>query len=218
MKLGELIWIGEKKTALRVDLENRYALVVVRSGKQAVQAALKRLPQAIVVDQTSLKSGGARLCSNLRRALGDAVPLLIVGGASAQEAKASQLALSNPSIRQLMTALRRLTRTSESSFIVCGAFALDAAGGRLRVDGREIQLSPKKAKLLTVFFCHPNQVVERAHLMQEVWQTQYTGDTRTLNVYIRWVRQVLADSQSPLQLETVRGRGYRLLVKDKPES
>jgi len=214
MKSGELIWIGEKKTTLRLELEKRYGLIVVRSGKQALEVAQACLPQAIIIDQDGLKSSGARLCNTLRRVLGDGVLLLTIG---AEDTLADHKHLNNPSPRQFVMALNRLSRAAESQWVACGAFALDEGGGRLRVEGREIRLSPKKARLLAVLFDRPNQVVERAQLMQEVWQTQYVGDTRTLNVHIRWVRQVLAEAKKPLSLETVRGLGYRLRVGEEGE-
>jgi DNA-binding response OmpR family regulator len=75
--------------------------------------------------------------------------------------------------------------------------------------------SPKEARLLATLMQHPGQVVSRAQLMKEVWQTDYLGDTRTLDVHIYLLRQKLEqDPANPRLLVTERGLGYRLNTPD----
>jgi DNA-binding response OmpR family regulator len=63
---------------------------------------------------------------------------------------------------------------------------------------------------------HPGQVVSRRTLMKEIWNTDYLGDTRTLDVHMRWLREKIEDDPNePRLLVTVRGEGYRLEAKDK---
>ena len=76
-----------------------------------------------------------------------------------------------------------------------------------------IKFTPKEARLMAVLMQHPGQVVNRATLMREVWQTDYLGDTRTLDVHICWLRQKLEDDPThPQLLLTQRGVGYQLNV------
>ena len=92
--------------------------------------------------------------------------------------------------------------------------------GLLRLEGRRLYLgngappvefTPKEAHLLAILMQHPGQVVSRARIMKEVWQTDYLGDTRTLDVHICWLRQKLeADPTRPQLLLTQRGVGYVL--------
>jgi DNA-binding response OmpR family regulator len=71
-------------------------------------------------------------------------------------------------------------------------------------------LTPKQGLLLEVFMRHPGQVLTRAFLMKQVWQTDYLGDTRTLDVHVRWLRKAIErEPSSPTYLRTVRGIGYR---------
>lgn len=73
------------------------------------------------------------------------------------------------------------------------------------------KLTPKEARLMAVLMHHPGQVVNRAKLMREVWQTDYLGDTRTLEVHICWLRKKLEDDPThPQLLLTQRGVGYEL--------
>ena len=78
-----------------------------------------------------------------------------------------------------------------------------------------IKFTRKEARLMAVLMQHPGQVVNRATLMREVWQTDYLGDTRTLDVHICWLRQKLEeDPTHPQLLLTERGVGYWLNVRD----
>ena len=83
-------------------------------------------------------------------------------------------------------------------------------------DGRPpVVCSPKEARLLATLMQHSGRVVSRAQLMKEVWQTDYLGDTRTLDVHICLLRQKLEqDPANPRLLVTERGLGYRLNAPD----
>ena len=79
-------------------------------------------------------------------------------------------------------------------------------------DGQSpIKFNPKEARLMEVLMQHPGHVVNRAKLMREVWQTDYLGDTRTLEVHICWLRKKLEDDPThPRLILTQRGVGYEL--------
>src|SRR5262249_26377608 len=79
----------------------------------------------------------------------------------------------------------------------------------LFVGGQEIQLTPKQALLFEIFMQHPGEVLDRKILMEKVWQTNYLGDTRTLDVHIRWIREAIESNPGkPRYLRTIRGVGY----------
>ncbi len=80
----------------------------------------------------------------------------------------------------------------------------------------ERRLTPKLANLLEAFLLHPNEVVDRNWLMRTIWKTNYYGDTRTLDVHIRWIREVIeANPARPRILKTVRGMGYIFSIPAK---
>ena len=78
-------------------------------------------------------------------------------------------------------------------------------------DTRQIPLTPKQAALTLAFLRTPEVTLSRARLMQDVWGTDYLGDTRTLDVHIHWLRKSLKQLQAPFMLETLRGKGYQLI-------
>jgi DNA-binding response OmpR family regulator/signal transduction histidine kinase len=80
------------------------------------------------------------------------------------------------------------------------------AVGKGRVEG----LTKMESRLLEVFMTNPHIILKRDYLMREVWETEYIGDTRTLDVHVHWLRQKIEDNPSrPRLLLTVRGLGYR---------
>lgn len=77
-------------------------------------------------------------------------------------------------------------------------------------DGVDEHLTFKECALLKIFMNNGGQVITRKRLMKEIWDTDYLGDTRTLDVHIRWLREKIEDDPSkPVLLRTVRGVGYR---------
>lgn len=76
-------------------------------------------------------------------------------------------------------------------------------------NGKPQRLTPKECRLLATFIRNRGQVLSREFLMQEVWETEYVGDTRTLEVHVSWLRAKIEDDRSsPRYLHTVRGVGY----------
>lgn len=82
---------------------------------------------------------------------------------------------------------------------------------RVVVRGKEINLSPKEFRLLDLFMSYPRRVWDREQLIDHVWGADFLGDTKTVDVHIRWLREKLElDPSKPEYLITVRGFGYRL--------
>ena len=73
------------------------------------------------------------------------------------------------------------------------------------------RLTPRLAQLLKILIDHSGEVLERERLFREVWKTEYTADTRTLDVHVSWLREAIElDPRKPVFLKTVRGVGYQL--------
>jgi DNA-binding response OmpR family regulator len=91
-----------------------------------------------------------------------------------------------------------------------GRLCMRADGDEIRRDGSPLSLAPKEFRLLSTFMQHSGEVLPRSFLIREIWKTDYLGDTRMLDVHIRWLRQKIEDNPSaPAYLRTVRGVGYR---------
>jgi len=96
-----------------------------------------------------------------------------------------------------------------------GDLTLDLAERCVIKNGEARHLTFKECALLKTFMRNDGRVLTRRRLMRDVWNTDYLGDTRTLDVHIRWLREKIEDSPSePVLLRTVRGVGYRFEVPE----
>jgi len=92
----------------------------------------------------------------------------------------------------------------------CGRLCMRPDDGEIWRDGELLSLAPKEYNLLATFMQHSGEVLPRSFLIREIWNTDYLGDTRMLDVHIRWLRQKIEDNaSSPAYLRTLRGVGYR---------
>jgi len=99
--------------------------------------------------------------------------------------------------------------------LVMGGLSLNVGEPSLSMGGKPIHITPKMCALLQVFMANRGKVLTRQVLMEKVWETNYMGDTRTLDVHIHMLRKALGDdSGRPLYLHTVRGLGYRFDIPD----
>lgn len=95
--------------------------------------------------------------------------------------------------------------------IEVGGMILDMKEAILKKNGSEIHLTPKETKLMALLMQNVGKVVSRSELMQTVWNTEYLGDTRTLDVHICWLRQKIEENpRIPELILTRRGQGYEL--------
>jgi DNA-binding response OmpR family regulator len=112
--------------------------------------------------------------------------------------------------RKLLYRLKEVCKELPPREIHAGKLALDPVNNTLSNGSSTFHLRPKEAALLALFMRNPGRVISRREIMKEVWDTDYIGDTRTLSVHVRWLRQKIEDDPStPRLLRTVRGVGYR---------
>ena len=184
------------------------------TGVNALNWALQNRPDLIVFDAASMRSSGTRSCRRLRRALGE-VPIIhcrTVGEMEDTSAEADVYLEQPFTPRKLLNRIRALLPADDmkEEVVRCGCLTLYRAKRSVEVNGQgERSLTPKQAQLLEEFVRYPNQTISRRQLMHNVWRTDYIGDTRTLDVHVRWVREIIEeDPARPKLLRTVRGKGY----------
>ncbi len=195
-------------------LEKRgYDLTIVHSAADAVTEVNGSTPDVIVVDAASLRTSGARMCRDLRKAMEQVRILLVVDKkTTVDENNGADLTLQHPfTPRKLLNGVNRLLPAREGAALQVGPIKLNLGQRKVKCGAREVRLTPKQARLLEVLMRHPGEVVSRKTLIKQVWDTDYTGDTRTLDVHISWLRSVIEPNPlKPRYLRTLRGEGYRL--------
>jgi DNA-binding response OmpR family regulator len=111
--------------------------------------------------------------------------------------------------RKLKQMAQQLEWQAEGDELRYGDVFLYPSRRTLAVDGRQEHLTPMTTRLLAYLMTHPGQLLSRRVLMRQVWETDYVGDVRTLQVHICWVRKALGEDRRSL-VQTVRGVGYCL--------
>lgn len=107
---------------------------------------------------------------------------------------------------------QKKSRINSDHTVQIGPFTIDTECKRLDVNGEVHNLPPKLFGLLMLLIENSGKIVYRENIMKTVWHTDYMGDTRTLDVHIRWLREKLEENPSaPKHLLTVRGSGYRFI-------
>jgi two-component system phosphate regulon response regulator PhoB len=175
----------------------------------------------VVLDLMLPGLGGLELCRQLRKA-GDATPILVVSARDSEadrvlglEVGADDYLIKPFGMRELVARCRALLRRSStgaspSKQVVHGNLCLYPEECRVTRDGLDVNLSPKEYRLLELFMQHPRRVWSRDKLLEQVWGHDYFGDSKTVDVHIRWLREKLeVNPSAPEHLVTVRGFGYR---------
>ena len=197
-------------------LEKRgYALTIERTAQAALKRSQHLSPDIVVLNAASLKTSGARICRQMRASLNGTPILLIADKKNVPDANcgASATLVSPFTPRKLLNGVARLLPGDDSASLQVGPIKLNLAQRRIACGGREERVTPKQAKLLEMFLRAPGQLLTRKAIIKYVWDTDYTGDTRTLDVHMSWLRSVIEPNpRKPRYLKTLRGQGYRLDV------
>lgn len=213
-----ILWIEGKRAPTQDfvgQLQSRgYEICVADSGNSALQMLDTLDPDIIIVDAVSLRSSGKRICRSLRDKSNGVPIVLISDGKIKPDEACVTVVLTLPfTIRKLLNRIKPLLPSEGQKVIHRGPIRLDLELRRVRCHGRETRLTPRLTKILQILLLNAGRVVERSMLFREVWDTEYTEDTRTLDVHINWLRKAIeVDPKHPQYLKTLRGVGYRLDV------
>ncbi|MEO8607952.1 MAG: response regulator transcription factor [Chloroflexota bacterium] len=220
MEAARVLFIGRiqvNRSSLANALEKHYQVLIASSGKVGLKLAQQNPCQVVVLDAASLRTPGDRMCVELRQRLGKMPIIHIHPGPKNGGQSVADVVLYQPlTSRRLLSTVDRLLQSQDEETLAYGGFSVNLARRVLIVDGQETQLTPKQSMLIEMFLRHPGEVLDRKTLMEKVWQTNYLGDTRTLDVHIRWIREAIEkDPGKPQYLRTVRGVGYCLEINEE---
>ena len=192
-----------------------YDVLRVQTGTAAFAELRKQTPSLIVFDASTMRSSGSRMCNRLHNLVGNRCAILHCRGK--EEVKEgvgrADVYLQRPfTPRTLLNRTRQLIPANpyKEEVVRYGDITYYRGKRSLERAGMgERPLTPKVAQLIELFLRHPNELISRRQLMHDIWETDYVGDTRTLDVHIRWVRELIEVNPSkPTLLLTVRGKGY----------
>jgi DNA-binding response OmpR family regulator len=207
---------------LKYNLEREgYNVKTAVDGEAGLSSARAQRPDLIVLDLMLPGLDGFEVCRIIRRE--SATPILMLTAKTDEVDKVVGLELgaddyvTKPfSMRELLARVRALLRRAEQApqtdqdVLASGNLLVDVAKRQASRAGQPLPLKPKEYELLVFLLRNPGRVFTRDQLLNQIWGYDFVGDSRTVDVHMRWLRQKIEDEPSkPVRLITVRGTGYR---------
>jgi two-component system, OmpR family, phosphate regulon response regulator PhoB len=225
------ILVVEDETIIRDTIalalrEEGYEVLIAEDGQNALMAIEKHDHVDLVILDIMLPYiNGLDFCRALRHE-GNSVPILMLSAKGSESDRIVGLEvgaddyLTKPfGMRELVARSRALIRrrsgynqtASLNTGLKFGDLTMYRQECRVMARGQEVNLSPKEFRILELFMSHPRRVWSREQLLEKIWGADFVGDSKTVDVHIRWLREKLeTDPSDPKYLVTVRGFGYRL--------
>ncbi|MDD5287776.1 MAG: response regulator transcription factor [Dehalococcoidales bacterium] len=206
-------------------IKEGYEVSVAPDGAEALDIARQQKPDLIILDIMLPKINGFEVCRILRKEM--TVPIIMLTARVDETDKITGLDtgaddyMTKPfSIRELLARVRALLRRAkmaeviipeEQAILTIGDITIDLNRHRVTINKQQLELTAKEFDLLVFLAQNESYVFSREQLLEKVWGYDFAGDTRTVDVHIRWLRQKIeTDPANPKHLLTVRGTGYKI--------
>ena len=199
--------------------------LVTGTAAGALAMAADFEPDLVMLDLALPDGDGKDVCRELRRRSDVPIVMLTARGTEMDKIVGLELGADDYVVKpfsaaEVISRIRAVLRRSERSEkapeqpIAVDGLELDPAARRATLDSVDLELSRKEFDLLAELMRHAGQVVKREELMAKVWDTNWFGSTKTLDVHIGWLRRKLGDDPAdPRYIETVRGVGFRFAAR-----
>ena len=217
--LAEALTVFFEKNHLSVD--------AVHNGFDAYEYASSGAYDAVILDVMMPKMDGLEVCRRIRKAGNTPVMMLTAKGETFDKVLGLELGADDYMVKpfdakevvaRIKAVLRRCQTTTAAAESTEGVIEfdnlrLDMNSYELRVKGKVVEAPPKELELLNCLASHPNRVYTRDQLLDEVWGFEYYGDSRTIDVHVKRLREKLAGASDKWELKTVWGVGYKFEVR-----
>jgi two-component system, OmpR family, response regulator RegX3 len=224
--MPKLLLVEDEKSiveGLAITLEAEgFQVAWVKDGLEAIPAFERVRPDLVVLDLMLPGMSGTDICRTLRTR--SEVPIIMLTARDAEVDRVVGLELgaddyvTKPfSTRELVARIKAVLRRAplveaggDDGPVEASGVRIDRARHEVRVEGEPVELPPKEFELLAYLIEHAGRVLTRGQLIDEIWGSDYVGDTKTLDVHIRRLRsRIEQDPKDPIRIQTVRGVGYR---------
>jgi DNA-binding response OmpR family regulator len=233
--MSESILVVEDEPALRDTLtynlkKDGFAVEAVGDGRSALESARRLKPDLIVLDLMLPEIDGFEVCRILRKEM--ITPILMLTARDDEidrvvglEVGADDYLTKPFSMRELMARVKAQLRRSRllkeelgktsteekpQEKLTFENLVINLTRREVTLDGKPLALKPQEYDLLLFFAQHKGQMLSREFILERVWGWDFIGDSRTVDVHVRWLRQKIeVDASEPERIVTVRGGGYR---------
>lgn len=214
---------------LKLYLENDgYTVYVANDGQQAVNTFQNKTPDLVLLDIMLPKMDGWQVCREIRKTSSAPIIMLTAKGETFDKVLGLELGaddyVTKPfDAKEVMARIKAVLRRTNGStaeendvkkVVTYDNLEINIVNYELKVKGEAIDTPPKELELIYHFASNPNRVYTRDQLLDEVWGFDYYGDSRTVDVHVKRLREKLEGVSDKWSLKTVWGVGYKFETKD----
>ncbi len=193
-------------------------------GEEAVERFKTEAPSIVILDVMMPKMDGWQVCREIRRISNIPIIMLTAKGETFDKVLGLELGADDYMVKpfetkELIARVKAVLRRSESKEttaekeVVYPKLNINISNYELRLDGKLVEVPPKELELLYFLASHPNKVFTREQLLSEVWNFNFSGDSRTVDVHIKRIRQKVEGLDVNWRIKTVHRIGYKFEVR-----
>lgn len=201
-----------------------FETVVANNGKQAVELFKSEAPSIVILDVMMPEMDGWQVCREIRRVSNIPIIMLTAKGETFDKVFGLELGADDYMVKpfepkELIARVKAVLRRTDSKDInaekeiVFPNLSINLSNYDLKINDNIVEVPPKELELLYFLASNPNRVFTREQLLEEVWGFDYFGDSRTVDVHIKRLREKLENVEANWQLKTVWGVGYKFEVR-----
>lgn len=210
---------------LRLYIEKEgYQAVLAHDGEQAIEVFSKEQPNLVLLDIMMPKLDGWQVCREIRKTSDCPIIMITAKGEVFDKILGLELGADDYVVKPFeakevvarVRAVLRRTGSSETEAVkevVWDKLSINLTNYELKVDGVAVDTPPKEMELLYHLASNPNKVYTRDQLLDQVWGFEYYGDSRTVDVHVKRIREKIDGVSDKWELRTVWGVGYKFEVK-----
>lgn len=212
--------------ALKYNLEREgYDVLTASDGERGLGLVREQEPDLVILDVMLPQIDGLEVCRILRRDHDTPIIMLTAKGEEVDRVVGLEIGaddyITKPfSMRELLARLRTVLRRTQSRLphdvssapevLTSGDLQVDLKSHAVRLAGEELEMKPREFDLLALLVANKGRAFTRDQILERLWGHDYIGDSRTVDVHIRWIRQKLEKGPgNPNRIVTIRGVGYR---------
>ena len=201
-----------------------FTYVSAYDGEQALKMQESETPDLIILDLMMPKMSGIDVCREIRKNSSVPIMMLTAKGEEIDRILGLELGADDYIVKpfsprevvaRIKAVLRRMTEVKEqgtSPVIRYEGLEINLNHYEVKVNGQNVQCTPKEVEILHFLASHPGQVFDREQILSRIWGYDYFGDTRTVDTQIKRIRQKLPQENVPWGIRTIYGVGYKFEV------
>ncbi|MBQ8301413.1 MAG: response regulator transcription factor [Clostridia bacterium] len=201
-----------------------FTTVTAHDGKKAVELFKSEAPSIVILDVMMPEMDGWQVCREIRRVSNIPIIMLTAKGETFDKVLGLELGADDYMVKpfepkELIARVKAVLRRSDTKDVVAEKeivfpnLTINLSNYELKINGNIVEVPPKELELLYFLASNPNRVFTREQLLEEVWGFDYFGDSRTVDVHIKRLREKLEGVEANWQLKTVWGVGYKFEVR-----